>query len=57
MLRSRPLFAGDSAVPLPHLILPQEFGGWQLSGIVRASTDPAVADPVNAAVLKEYGFN
>jgi hypothetical protein len=37
-------------------ILPKEFGGWQTSGASRTSTDPAVADPVNAAVLKEYGF-
>src|SRR5579864_1218027 len=37
-------------------ILPKEFGGWQISGSSRTSNDPAVADPVNAAVLKEYGF-
>jgi len=37
-------------------ILPKEFGGWQISGSLRTSNDPAVADPVNAAVLKEYGF-
>ena len=36
--------------------LPQQFGGWQMSGPARSSVDPAVADPVNAAVLKEYGF-
>ncbi len=38
-------------------ILPKEFCGWQMSGSSRTSSDPAVADPVNAAVLKEYGFN
>lgn len=38
-------------------ILPKEFGGWQISGSPHTSTDPAVADPANAAVLKEYGFN
>jgi len=38
-------------------ILPKEFGGWQTTGSSRTSADPAVADPVNAAVLKEYGFN
>src|SRR5580693_1823791 len=38
-------------------ILPKEFGGWQTSGPSRTSADPAIADPVNAAVLKEYGFN
>ncbi len=37
-------------------ILLKQFGGWQISGPSRISTDPAVADPVNAAVLKEYGF-
>jgi hypothetical protein len=44
--------AGSSAS-----ILPKEFGGWQISGPARTSNDPAVADPVNAAVLKEYGFS
>lgn len=37
-------------------ILPKQFGGWQISGPSRTSSDPAIADPVNAAVLKEYGF-
>jgi hypothetical protein len=37
-------------------ILPKQFGGWQISGSSRSSNEPAVADPVNAAVLKEYGF-
>ena len=37
-------------------VLPKEFGGWQITGSSRSSNDPAVADPVNAAVLKEYGF-
>ncbi len=37
-------------------VLPKEFGGWQIAGSPRSSNDPAVADPVNAAVLKEYGF-
>src|SRR5450432_3829762 len=37
-------------------ILPTEFSGWSLVGAAQASKDPAVADPVNAAVLKEYGF-
>jgi len=43
------------AAPVASL-LPKQFGGWQISGSVRASDDPATADPVNAAVLKEYGF-
>lgn len=38
-------------------ILPQQFGGWQMQGSPQVSTDPAVADPSNAAALKEYGFS
>jgi len=38
-------------------ILPEQFSGWQISGSSRTSNDPAVAYPVNAAVLKEYGFS
>src|ERR1700722_14040131 len=37
-------------------ILPAQFSGWQISGSSRTSNDPRIADPVNAAVLKEYGF-
>jgi len=37
-------------------ILPKEFGGWQRQGSGKTSSDPAVADPANAAVLKEFGF-
>jgi hypothetical protein len=37
-------------------VLPKQFGGWQMSGSSRNSNDPAIADPVNAAILKEYGF-
>jgi hypothetical protein len=37
-------------------ILPQQFAGWQISGSAQTSKDPAVADSVNAALLKEYGF-
>jgi hypothetical protein len=50
-----PLF-GDTHAPATQL-LPHQFGGWHLSSPARASSDPAVADPVNAAVLKEYGFD
>ncbi len=38
------------------VILPQAFAGWQISQPARTSADPALADPVNAALLKEYGF-
>ena len=48
------VWANDTASSAP--ILPKDFGGWQISGSSRTSNDPAVADPVNAAVLKEYGF-
>jgi hypothetical protein len=37
-------------------ILPTAFGGWQLQGPPALSTAPAIADPANAAVLKEYRF-
>jgi len=50
-------FAGpgtDSAVPP---ILPKQFAGWQIQGAVQTSKDAAVADPTNAALLKEYGFS
>jgi hypothetical protein len=38
-------------------ILPQQFAGWTRSGSLQTSRDPAKADPVNAALLKEYGFS
>jgi hypothetical protein len=38
-------------------LLPQQFEGWQMQGAPLISTDAAVADPANAAVLKEYGFS
>lgn len=37
-------------------VLPQAFAGWQLSQPAHSSSDPAAADPVNATLLKEYGF-
>ncbi|MFZ3265820.1 MAG: DUF6599 family protein [Terriglobales bacterium] len=46
--------AADS--PPPASVLPGQFGGWQVSGPVTKSADPAVADPANAPVLKEYAF-
>ena len=37
--------------------LPLQFAGWKVSNSrVTTSVDPAAADPVNAALLKEYGF-
>lgn len=37
-------------------ILPLAFGGWQMQGTAQTSTNAAVADPTNAAVLNEYRF-
>jgi len=37
-------------------ILPQQFAGWERQGSLQSSSDPAAADPANAAVLKEYRF-
>ncbi len=37
-------------------LLPKVFAGWELTGAPQVSSDPGVADPTNAAVLKEYGF-
>lgn len=56
------LFVSSQAQPAdksvrPAQILPNEFGGWRLAATPKISGDPAAADPVNAAVLKEYGFN
>jgi hypothetical protein len=50
---SQPAKKASSA---PVAILPTAFGGWQLQGSPVFSTDPAVADPTNAVVLKEYRF-
>jgi hypothetical protein len=37
-------------------ILPKQFAGWEIQGVAQATKDAAVADPTNAALLKEYGF-
>jgi len=42
--------------PQPPALLPEQFEGWRMQGIATISKDPAVADPSNAAVLREYGF-
>ncbi|HUO27119.1 MAG TPA: DUF6599 family protein [Candidatus Aquilonibacter sp.] len=55
------LHAGDTtaAAPRPESqsILPTQFAGWQMQGVAQFSQNPAAADPANAAVLQEYGFN
>jgi hypothetical protein len=43
--------------PSPKALLPDEFDGWATAEPSKAVTDPAQADPANAAALKEYGFN
>ncbi|MGA9356360.1 MAG: DUF6599 family protein [Terriglobales bacterium] len=48
------VFGAESPAPAP--VLPSQFGGWQISGSATKSADPAAADPANASVLKEYGF-
>ena len=49
--------AVQTATAQAPAILPQQFGGWQMQGSPQTSTDPAAADPTNAAVLKEYRFS
>ena len=58
-------FAGESpastqttpaAKPGQSSILPPQFAGWHVAGSTKTSKDPEVADPVNAALLKEYGL-
>jgi hypothetical protein len=46
----------DTHAPAAPL-LPAQFGGWKIIGAADTSGDPTVADPANAAVLKEYGFS
>ncbi len=59
MLALGAAFAGESPAttqPTQASILPPQFAGWHVAGSTKASRDPAVADPVNAALLKEYGL-
>ena len=41
----------------PRDPLPETFAGWHRTAAPILSTDPAVADEKNAAVLKEFGFD
>ena len=38
-------------------ILPQNFAGWQVQGTAQTSGDAGIADPANAAILKEFAFS
>jgi hypothetical protein len=57
-----PAFAGEppaatqATKPAPASILPPQFAGWRIAGSSKTSKDPAVADSVNAALLKEFGL-
>jgi hypothetical protein len=57
---AKPVAASTSSVPASPAasspVLPTEFSGWEIKGTVARSSDPASADPTDAAVLKEYGF-
>jgi hypothetical protein len=50
------LAATAPATPPAPPILPKAFAGWQIQDAAQASKDATVADPTNAALLKEYGF-
>ncbi len=43
--------------PSPKALLPEAFDGWVPSEPSQVITDPAQADPANAAALKEYGLD
>jgi hypothetical protein len=55
-LAANPPAAQAPAERAPAL-LPLQFEGWEMQGSPHTSTDPAAADPTNAAVLKEYRFS
>ncbi len=42
--------------PVPKALLPEVFAGWVSAEAPKRLTDPAVADPANAAALREYDF-
>lgn len=50
------VFAANPVVESAPPILPKQFAGWQIQGTPQESKDAGIADPTNAAVLKEYGF-
>jgi hypothetical protein len=49
-------FAAAAPAAQNPAILPQSFAGWQIQSTAQTSTNVAVADPTNAAVLNEYRF-
>jgi len=55
-LESSAFAANPTASSAAPPILPKQFAGWQIQGAAQTSKNAAVADPTNAALLKEYGF-
>src|SRR5438874_4085955 len=47
----------DEAAHAAAPILPEQFAGWRIAGQAHVSKDAAVADSINSALLKEYGFS
>ena len=50
-------FASNAASTAAPILLPRQFGGWEMQGSPHTSADPAAADATNSQVLKEYGFS
>jgi hypothetical protein len=48
--------AAQASASAPPPLLPQSFGGWQLSGEGKFIKDATTADPAEAPLLREYGF-
>ena len=49
-------FLNHTALGADGSILPASFGGWQIQGLAKHSSDPGDADKANAALLREYGL-
>ncbi|HZR57460.1 MAG TPA: DUF6599 family protein [Terriglobales bacterium] len=48
--------AGNPSGTSAASMLPQDFAGWHAQSSIKSSKEAADADPINAALLKEYGF-
>ena len=51
-----PVRAQQTKSPPSPSLLPEAFAGWQILGEGKFVTDPSAADPVEAPLLHEYGF-
>src|ERR1700727_1312856 len=56
LMTSPALAKTDAPAATTPPLLPTDFAGWSQSAPAEQSTAPEVADPANAAVLKEFGF-